>query len=890
MLNSKKLRSHTSRPKTTRRSALRIESLEGRALMAGLAPDAMNDIYQSLQGETLTVPVAAAVLANDTDPEGDVLTAQLFSGPRNGQLDLSPDGSFAYTPDSDFAGLDGFMYLASDGTGSSWLAAVSISVEIPNRAPVAVNDAFTMNEDEPLHIDGPGLLANDSDADQDSLTLALANPPLHGTVTFNADGSFDYVPNANFVGVDGFGYVALDGQTESDVAAVTIEVLPVNDAPAAASDEYLASEDVSLVIDVAGGALANDADVDGDALAANLVSGPAHGSLTFNADGSFEYMPTADFNGADSFVYRATDGELESTDTTVTINVASANDAPVAANEEYSASEDVPLVIDVASGVLANDTDLDGDALAANLVSGPAQGSLTLNADGSFEYTPAADFNGADSFVYRATDGELESTDITVTINIAPANDAPVAASEEYSASEDAPLVIDVASGILANDTDIDGNALAANLVSGPAHGSLTLNADGSFEYTPAADFNGADSFVYRTTDGELESTETIVTINVAPTNDASVAANDEYLASEDMPLVIDAAVGVLANDTDIDGDALAANLVSGPAHGSLTLNADGSFEYMPAADFNGTDSFVYRATDGALESADTTVTINVAPVNDASIAASDDYSATEDVPLVIDAAGGVLANETDIDGDALTATLVSGPAHGSLTLNADGSFEYTPAANFNGADSFVYRATDGELESADSTVTINVAPVNDTPLATNDRYNGTVNQPLEIPAAGVIANDSDPDGDALVPQVFSEPEHGTVTVNGDGSFVYSPNEGFQGRDSFLYRVFDGAAYSLLAAVTIQVNPAATVDTELAPAESEPPTSETPVATPPVEVPTSTKPEAEPTDVWTIVADEFSHHHCHGGVMENLVDSLAAEWRRASRRFHRMWG
>jgi len=133
-------------------------------------------------------------------------------------------------------------------------------------------------------------------------------------------------------------------------------------------------------------------------------------------------------------------------------------------------------------------------------------------------------------------------------------------------------------------------------------------------------------------------------------------------------------------------------------------------------------------------------------------------------------------------------------------------------------------------------------------------------------------------------------PEHVTFTVNVDGSFVYSPNEGFQGRDSFLYRVFDGAAYSLLAAVTIQVNPAATVDTELAPAESEPPTSETPVATPPVEVPTSTKPEAEPTDVWTIVADEFSHHHCHGGVMENLVDSLAAEWRRASRRFHRMWG
>ena len=170
----------------------------------------------------------------------------------------------------------------------------------------------------------------------------------------------------------------------------------------------------------------------------------------------------------------------------------------------------------------------------------------------------------------------------------------------------------------------------------------------------------------------------------------------------------------MLTNDTDVDGDALNAMLVSGPAHGSLTLNADGSFTYTPTANYNGPDSFTYKANDGQADSNVATVSINVGAVNDAPVASADSIAATEDTP----ARGNVLTNDTDVDGDALNAILVSGPAHGSLTLNADGSFTYTPAANYNGPDSFTYKANDGQADSNVATVSINVGAVNDAPVA----------------------------------------------------------------------------------------------------------------------------------------------------------------------------
>src|SRR5438045_1746334 len=189
----------------------------------------------------------------------------------------------------------------------------------------------------------------------------------------------------------------------------------------------------------------------------------------------------------------------------------------------------------------------------------------------------------------------------------------------------------------------------------------------------PSRTFNGIDSFTYRASDGQAQSGIATVTITVTSVNDAPVAANDDsYTTPEDTQLTV-AAPGVLANDSDVDGDPLSTILVTGPSHGTLTLNGDGSFSYMPALNFNGIDTFTYKATDGQAQSGIATATITVTPVNDAPVAANDDnYTTPEDTQLTV-SAPGVLANDSDVDGDSLSAVLVSGPSHGTLTLNKIG-------------------------------------------------------------------------------------------------------------------------------------------------------------------------------------------------------------------------
>src|SRR5439155_1596532 len=241
------------------------------------------------------------------------------------------------------------------------------------------------------------------------------------------------------------------------------------------------------------------------------------------------------------------------------------------------------------------------------------------------------------------------------------------------------------------------------------------------------------------------------------------------YTTNENTTLTV-AAPGVLGNDTDVEGDPLTAILVSGPGHGTLALNANGGFTYTPAANYNGLDSFTYKANDGTLDSNAATVTIAISAVNSAPGAVNDSYTTAEDTPLTI-AAPGVLGNDTDVDGSPLNAILASGPSHGTLALNANGSFVYTAAADYNGLDSFTYRANDGVADSNVATVTITVNPVNDPPVAAGDSYSTNEDTTLTVTAPGVLGNDSDIDSATITAIKMSKPAHGTGIRNAHGSF-----------------------------------------------------------------------------------------------------------------------
>ena len=628
-------------------------------------PVANPDSYTAIAGQTLTVN-APGVLTNDTNADGNALSATLVNSPANGQVALNPDGSFSYTPNNGFTGSDSFTYTASDGIEISAPTTVTIMVAPPS-IPVANPDNYAVSAGQTLTVDAPGVLANDTNANEIPLSATLVAAPMNGQLTFNSDGSFSYTPHAGFSGSDVFFYTATDGYFTSEPAYVAITVY----APPLANDDfYLAVQGQTLTVD-APGVLANDIDTDDLPLTATSL-GPSYGQIVLNTDGSFSYLPNDGFYGMDSFYYCNTDGF--STSATAMVNIAVLS-VPVAVDDTYTVVSGQSLTV-TAPGVLANDTNADEMPLSATLVTAPTNGQLMLNDDGSFSYTPNVGFSGTDSFTYTATDGYFTSAPATVSLTI---YSVPVANNDAYTVVSGHTLTVS-APGVLANDTNPDGNALSATLVSSPANGQVTLNLDGSFTYIPNDGFWGMDSFTYTTTDGLATSAPATVIITVAS---IPVANDDAYTATQWQTLLV-TAPGVLANDTNADGGTLRAALVTGAANGYVTLHPDGSFTYTPTAGFTGTDSFTYSATDGLATSAPATVTLTVASLP---VANFDAYMVIQNTMLTI-TAPGVLANETDADGHALSATLVSGPPRPG-ELHADGSFNYIPADGFCGTDSF---------------------------------------------------------------------------------------------------------------------------------------------------------------------------------------------------------
>ena len=297
---------------------------------------------------------------------------------------------------------------------------ITFVVQDANCAPVAGDDSYATDQGTTLTVAAPGVLANDTDADADELAAIQQSSPSNGTVIWGGDGSFTYTPEDAFSGTDSFTYWATDGLAHSDIATVTITVNPVNQPPVAADDSSTTNEDTPLTV-AAPGVLSNDSDPDGDALTAVLATGPADGSVTLSPDGSFLYIPVSGFSGTDSFTYTANDGALDSNLATVTITVSAVNHPPVAADGSVTTNEDT------AAPVTLSASDPDGDPLTYSVLTGPSHGTLSgTGADRT--YTPAANYNGPDSFTFVANDGTVDSNVATVSITVVAVADYRVSA------------------------------------------------------------------------------------------------------------------------------------------------------------------------------------------------------------------------------------------------------------------------------------------------------------------------------------------------------------------------------------------------------------------------------------------------------------------------------
>jgi large repetitive protein len=701
-------------------------------------PTAVNDTLNAFKNS----PTVLDVLANDTslpDPP-EVLTIEAVTQPAHGTVQITNNGTrITYTPTADYTGPDSFTYTIRDPGGLvSQSATVNLTVQafVPSSLAGFVYfdvDNDGIKDDSELPIAGVTITLTGTDTSSNAVNRTLKTL-ADGSYKFDnlAPGNYTITQTQPALTIDGKETAGSQGGTTNTnnqivVANLAQNVNGVNNnfgergrqASLITLRDFFASRSRNYAL----AALDNSGAALWTSMKGNVFAG--YSNPTFSLVNNATQIKVEGTNGSSqpvSATLPVTDSRIRLLGTASNnklyqvsnFNLAnpSNNTPPTAVNDTFTATEDAVLNVTAANGVLKNDTDPNaGTTLTAAVVTQPTKGTLTLNANGSFTYTPNANANGVDSFTYRASDGIAHSAPATVTINITAVNDAPVAVNDTYTATRDTVLNVAQAQGVIANDTDVEGSTLTATIVAQPQHGTVTLNANGSFAYTPTAGYTGADSFTYRVSDGSLNSNTATVNLTVNAPNVAPVAVADSYTTNEDTVLNISAAnLGVLNNDTDANaGTTLTAIVVNQPLHGQLALNANGTFTYTPAANFNGTDSFTYRASDGSLQSDPVTVTINVTAVNDAPVAVNDSYTVAENSVLTVNAVDGVLKNDTDVESTTLTATIVSQPQHGILTFDSDGSFTYTPNTNFSGTDGFSYTAGDGTVQSAVAAVTINV-------------------------------------------------------------------------------------------------------------------------------------------------------------------------------------
>ncbi len=715
------------------------------------------------------------VLANDSDPNAETLTATLVSGPSAGTATITA-GVISYTPAANYHGSDSITYLADGGRGATATGTLTITVTPVNDPPVAAADALATSEDVGAELD---VAVNDSDLDGDALAITAVTAPAHGAATF-VGTTIRYAPAANYHGGDTLTYTISDGQGGSATAALTITVTAVNDPPIAVNNFAMVTEDFLATINV----VANDTDADGDTLSIASVTQPAHGAVTILDTRRVSYQPALDHNGADAFTYTVSDGHGGTATATVSVLVTSVDDPPVTVGDAASVTEDGSVTFDV----VANDSDVDeGDELTLSSVTTPAHGTATVTSEHLVTYTPAANYHGADTFSYTVVDGSGAPGTATVTITVTPVNDAPLADADTGTLDEDGSATIDV----VANDFDVDGDPLTITAVTQPAHGLASIADDHRVTYTPAPDYHGPDALTYTISDGAGGTATATLALTVTDVNDAPAAVADAASLAEDVATTND----VVANDSDLDGDALAVISVTAPEHGAAVIAGPHDVTYTPAANYHGSDSFTYTISDGVGGTATATVAITVTPVNDEPVAVADALGATEDSAATLD----VVANDTDLDGDVLAVASVTAPAHGSASF--DGSqVTYTPAANYHGGDSFTYAVTDGAGGTATATVTVTVASVNDAPVAASV----AVSTFDDTPVVAVLSG-SDLDGDALSFAIAAAPAHGTLGTIAGGGVTYTPALGFTGSDSFTYVASDGALSSAPSTVSITV-------------------------------------------------------------------------------------
>ncbi|MDO9105746.1 MAG: cadherin-like domain-containing protein [Methylovulum sp.] len=696
-------------------------------------------------------------------------------------------------------------FFFSDGVALTRYAdIVALLPTVGNTAPALTGVPVLLaddTEDTARIIAATDLLQGYTDANGDTLSVDSLTTD-NGTLADNLDGTWTFIPSANYHGTVVLSYNVIDGNGGSVAASQSFSVTAVNDAPAGVATAVLVSgaEDAAYTV-YAADLLQGLSDVDGDTLSVSGLSTDS-GSLIDHNDGTWTFTPAVDFNGSVALSYDVVDGNGGSVAASQGFSVTAVNDGPVgaAAAVLVSGVEDIGYVINAAD-LLQGFSDVDGDTLSVSGLSADS-GSVVDHTDGTWTFTPNANYNGPINLVYSVIDGQGGLLVAGQSFNLAAVNDAPVGSATAVLAvgSEDTAYVIN-AGELLQGFSDVDGDALSITDLSAD-NGSLLDNNDGTWTFTPAADFNGAVTLSYDVVDGNGGSVAAGQGFSVTAVNDAPAGVATAVLVSgvEDTGYVINAA-DLLQGFSDVDGDTLSVSGMSADS-GSVVDHNDGTWTFTPAADFNGSVTLSYNVVDGNGGSVAAGQRFSVTAVNDAPVGAVRITGLAVEGQTLFADAGQIQ------DADGLGIFNYQWLADSRIISGANAGSYHLGAAEVGKAVSVQISYVDGgntpeHLIGTETAIVLGLLGQS-SPVANDDSI---VTEEEKAFKVNVLANDTDADNDMLVLSAFdaTSSKGGHVVLNVDGTLTYRPKHDFIGADSFTYKITDGQAESNVATVHISV-------------------------------------------------------------------------------------
>lgn len=650
------------------------------------------------------------------------------------------------------------------------------------------------------------------------------------TPVIQDDAAASTVVNGTIPGTYVFQWSVSNGSCTAKQDQVTITVR-ANCPPQATDDTYAMLEDGVLTVSAAEGILANDIDPESEPLSVNTtpVTAPAHGTVVIQPDGSFVYTPSADYNGSDSFAVSVCDINGSCVTSTVEITITPVNDEPSfikGSDQLHNVNAGAQTIIAWATAISTGPVDEVSQALTFTVTNDnnalftvqPSINPLT----GNLTYTPATNATGVAIVTIILTDdggtangGDDMFATQTFTITINP-NDPPVADDHTNAAmasTADATLLDPLTA------TDPDGTIVSFTIVTLPLNGTLALNGvpvtvgqvltpqeAEQLTYDPDGTTYGDDSFTFTATDNHGSSDLTPATVTIPVTNNPPVA--DDHTNDPISTLAGATAIDPLTG-SDTDGTIVSYTIVSVPPNGTLALNGvpvtpgqvltpaeAATLTYEPNGTFNGDDSFTFTVTDdgGAVDATPATVVI---PVNAPPHAEDDTATTDEDVPVTI----SILDNDTDdvalipstVDLDPLTPGIQSTVTtpEGTWVVNPSGTVTFTPTQDYNGIATIDYTVSDGMgAVSNVATITVTIVPVNDPPVGQDDNHITRVGVSVN---GDVLSDATDPENTVVTVNTSPviPPQHGSIIINPDETYTYTPDPGFAGVDVVEIQICD---------------------------------------------------------------------------------------------------